>query len=64
MPYSVKFEAKLKRGRQHTIVEHLPGGRTRVVGHSGTKARAEASIKARLAREHGWKPSKRRPARK
>jgi hypothetical protein len=62
MPYSVKFEAKLKRGKQYTIVEHLRGGRTEVVGHSGTRERAKASIRARLAREHGWKPAKRRPS--
>jgi hypothetical protein len=26
------------------------------VGHSDTKAKAESSVRARLAGEHGWKP--------
>ena len=30
------------------------------VGHSTTRAKAEASVRARLAGEHGWKPTRKR----
>ena len=64
MPYSVRYEPKLKRGKQYTIVEQLRSGRTVVRGHSGTRERAEASVKARRAAEHGWKPSRRSGSKK
>ena len=36
-----------KAGGSYTIVKKLPGGRTRVVGHSTSKAKAEASARIR-----------------
>lgn len=48
MPYSVR---KAKTG--YDIVRKTDG---KTVGHSDTKAKADASVRARLAGEHGWKP--------
>jgi hypothetical protein len=45
MPYSVR-----KQGDQWAIVRKDDG---KVVGHSDSKAKAEASVRARMASEHG-----------
>jgi len=50
MPYAIK-----KSGAGFDIVKKASG---KVVGHSKTRADAESSIRARMAGEHGWKPSK------
>jgi hypothetical protein len=44
-----------KRGSKYVIVEDATG---RVKGTSDTKAKAEASARARNAAMHGWKPRK------
>ena len=49
MPYQVK-----KQGDKYVIINKETG---KVVGHSDTKAKAEASVRARLGGEHGWKPT-------
>lgn len=43
-----------KQGRRWEIVEPDSG---RVVGHSTTKQKAQASANARNAARHGWRPS-------
>jgi hypothetical protein len=45
MPYEVK-----KQGGQWAIIRKTDG---KVVGHSDSKAKAEASVRARMAGEHG-----------
>lgn len=50
MPYQAR-----KRGSGYAIEKRLPGGRTKTVGHSKTKAKAKASIRARNAGAHGAK---------
>lgn len=50
MPWSVR-----KSSRGWDIVRSDTG---KVVGHSTSKGKAEASVRARYAGEHGWKPSK------
>lgn len=52
MPYKIE-----KRKNKWAIIEISTG---KVVGESDTKADAEASARARLAGEHGWKPGKKR----
>lgn len=51
MPYSVR---KASKGG-YDIVRKDDGKK---VGHSDTKAKADSSVRARLAGEHGWKPAK------
>ena len=48
MPYFIK-----KQGDKWVIKKADTGA---VVGHSDSKSKALASIRARLAGEHGWKP--------
>jgi len=50
MPYRTE-----KRGNKVLIINETTG---KVVGHSTSEKKANASIRARLAGEHGWKPSK------
>lgn len=50
MPYTIK-----KQDRKWAIVRKTDG---KVVGTSDSKAKAEASVRARLAGEHGWKKGK------
>jgi len=50
MPYNI-----VKRGNKHCIVNKRTG---KTVGCSTTRAKAEASVRARLASEHGWKPTR------
>ncbi len=52
MPVTVR-----KRGKGYVIVEKATG---RVVGHSTTRAKAQASANARNAARHGWKPTRNR----
>jgi len=52
MPYKVS-----KTGKGYTIKK---AGSGKVVGHSSSKAKAKASVRARNAGAHGWKPSKRK----
>lgn len=52
MPYKI-----VKSGSKFNIVRKDTG---KVVGSSTTKVKAESSIRARLAGEHGWKPSKKK----
>ena len=52
MPYRVT-----KTGKGYAIRK---AGSGKVVGHSSTKAKAKASVRARNAGAHGWKPSKRK----
>jgi len=53
MPYSVKKAAS----GGYDIVRKDDGKK---VGHSTSKAKAESSVRARLAGEHGWKGTKRK----
>lgn len=48
MPFTVR-----KGPSGYNIVKQLPGGRSRVVGHSTSRSKAEASIRARNAGAHG-----------
>ncbi len=50
MPYDIR-----KHGNKYEIVRKDDGV---VVGHSDSKSMAEASVRARLAGEHGWKGKK------
>ncbi len=52
MPYGLR-----KEGGKWAIIRRDTG---KVVGHSNSQEKARASIRARLAGEHGWKPSKKR----
>jgi hypothetical protein len=54
MPYKI---VKDGGGKPFKIINKSTGEQ---VGASKTKADAEASVSARLAGEHGWKPTKRR----
>ena len=49
MPYRID--------KNNNIINKKTGKR---VAHSDTRAKAEASVRARLAGEHGWKPTKRK----
>jgi len=51
MPYIIK-----KSGSKFKIVNKETG---KVVGTSDSRAKAESSVRARLAGEHGWKPKRR-----
>jgi len=51
MPYTTR-----KSGKGYAIVNRNTG---KTVGHSSTKAKAKASVRARNAGAHGWKPKKR-----
>lgn len=46
-----------KRGSKFAIVENATG---KVKGHSNTRAKANASCRARNAAKHGWKPTRRK----
>lgn len=52
MPYTIQ-----KKGDKYKIIRKDTGA---IVGTSNSRADAEASIRARLAGEHGWRPAKRR----
>ena len=52
MPYKI-----VKSGSKFQIVRKDTG---KVVGTSTTKAKAESSVRARLAGKHGWKPGKKK----
>ena len=54
MPYTVS-----KSGSKYVIKKH-----GKVVGHSTSKAKAQASVRARQAGEHGWKPSRKKKGKK
>ena len=54
MPYTIK------KVNGYNIINKETG---KVVGHSDTLAKAKSSVRARLAGEHGWKPTG-KPARK
>lgn len=54
MPYTTK---KLKGGKT-AIVKADTG---KIVGKSDSAKKAAASIRARMASEHGWRPTKRKP---
>jgi len=54
MPYSI---VKRSGEKPYKIINKETG---KIVGSSATKAKAESSIKARLAGEHGWKPTKKK----
>lgn len=56
MPYKIYVSQNQKDPRPFKI-RNTETGET--VGSSETEADAEASIRARLAGKHGWKPSKR-----
>jgi len=49
MPYSIK------KRNGYDIINKDTGKK---VGHSDTRAKAESSVRARLAGEHGWKGKK------
>lgn len=51
MPY------KIVKVNGYDIINKITGKK---VGHSDTLAKAKASVRARLAGEHGWKPTKRK----
>jgi len=44
-----------KSGKGYRIVNKSTG---KTVGHSSTKAKAQASVRARNAGAHGWKPKR------
>jgi hypothetical protein len=46
MPYGIK-----KRGDQYAIVQKLPGGKTRTVGHSDEKVKAQMSAHIRESQD-------------
>ena len=48
MPYSIR------KRNGYDIINKETGKK---VGHSDSKAKAESSVRARLASEHGWVPS-------
>jgi hypothetical protein len=50
----------VKVGNKYAI-KQLKGGKWITVGHSNNKADAEASIRARYAGKHGWKPTGKKP---
>jgi hypothetical protein len=52
MPHAARSAG---RGRGFNIVNKATG---KVVGHSNTKAKAQASARARDAAAHGWKPTR------
>ena len=52
MPWKVR---KGSGKKPYKIVKH-----GKVVGSSTSKAKAQASVRARYASEHGWKPSGKR----
>jgi hypothetical protein len=56
MPYRVSKQS----GGGFAIRKQLPGGRTKTVGHSATRAMAQRSINARNAAAHGATLGKRR----
>jgi len=49
MPYRIE-----KQGGRYAIINKETG---KVVGHSDSLEKAKASVRARLAGEHGWKPT-------
>lgn len=53
MPYRAEYRP-LKRGKKHWAIINKDTGR--IVGRSTSGKNAEASIRARLAGEHGWRP--------
>lgn len=48
--------AKVRKVKGGYVISDPSG----VVGHSKTRAKAEASARARNAAAHGWKPSRKR----
>ena len=48
MPYQIR-----RQGSGYAIRKQLGGGRTRTVGHSSSRARAQRSVNARQAASHG-----------
>jgi len=54
MPYRIAYKP-VKSGKNWVIVDKETG---KVVGRSVSKEKAEASVRARLAGEHGWRRSK------
>lgn len=50
MPY------KVQKSKSGWIIKRADTGK--VVGHSSSKKKALASVRARLAGEHGWRPKK------
>lgn len=54
MPYTIE---KRKGPKPYKIIRKTDG---KVVGSSASLADAKASIRARNAGEHGWKPSKKK----
>jgi len=47
MPYKIQ-----KQGGKFAIINKETG---KTVGHSDTRGKAESSVRARLAGEHGWR---------
>lgn len=56
MPYNVR-----KSGKKYAIVNKKTG---KTVGKSTSKKKAQSSVRARLAGEHGWKPAKKKRGRR
>jgi len=52
MPYRVT------KGKKGYVIKKAGSGK--VVGHSSSKAKAKASVRARNAGAHGWKPKGKR----
>ena len=52
MPYRVRYKP-LKRSRENWAIINKDTGR--IVGRSTSEKKAEASARARLAGEHGWR---------
>lgn len=53
MPYVIRCRP-LKRSKKHWAIINTDTGR--IVSRSTSEKKAEASIRARLAGEHGWRP--------
>lgn len=59
MPYEIIYRSnRPPKGRPWKIVKTTSG--RPIVGSSKTKSDAEASVRARNAGSHGWKPKRRR----
>lgn len=53
MPYKVKYKPLKRSKKDWAIISRDTG---RIVGRSISEKRANASVRARLAGEHGWRP--------
>lgn len=55
MPYKVEYRPTKKSKKDWVIINRRTG---RIVGRSTSERKAETSVRARLASEHGWRKRK------